>query len=90
MQAARKLNIDLSKTAIDLLSISEHKPYAPKGIGCLYIRNRSKTSIKPLFNGGGQEWGLRAGTLPTHQIVAFAKALSIACDRMQTDYSHAL
>ncbi|NOQ36002.1 MAG: aminotransferase class V-fold PLP-dependent enzyme [Methylococcaceae bacterium] len=89
-QAAGKLSIDLSQTPIDLLSISGHKLYAPKGIGCLYIRNRKNVSLKPLFNGGGQEYGLRAGTLATHQIVAFAKALTLACENLQQDYDHAL
>lgn len=89
-QAAGKLNIDLSHVPIDLLSISAHKFYAPKGIGCLVIRNRHKTLLKPLFNGGGQEYGLRAGTLATHQIAGFAKALVIACEQQRQDYNHAL
>ncbi len=89
-QSAGKLTLDLSQIPIDLLSISAHKFYAPKGIGCLYIRNRHNVSLKPLFNGGGQEYGLRAGTLATHQIVAFAKALMIAGERQQQDYDHAL
>ncbi len=89
-QATGKLNIDLTKIPIDLLSISGHKFYAPKGIGCLYIRNRHKIILKPLFNGGNQEYGLRAGTLATHQIMGFAKALTIACERQQKDYDHAL
>jgi len=89
-QAAGKLNIDLLQVPIDLLSISAHKFYAPKGIGCLVIRNRHKIVLKPLFNGGGQEYGLRAGTLATHQIAGFAKALTTACERQQQDYDHVL
>jgi cysteine desulfurase len=89
-QSAGKIPLNLSKIPIDLLSISAHKFYAPKGIGCLIIRNRHQISLKPLFNGGNQEYGLRAGTLATHQIAGFAKALVIACNQQTHDYNHAL
>lgn len=85
-QSAGKIKIDLAKTPIDLLSISAHKFYGPKGIGCLYIRNRRQTNLTPLLHGGGQEYGLRSGTLPTHQIVGMASAFSIAHESMQEDY----
>lgn len=71
-QSAGKLTIDLTKTPIDLLSISAHKFYGPKGIGCLYVRDRKQTNLAPLMHGGGQEYGLRPGTLPTHQIIGMA------------------
>jgi cysteine desulfurase len=87
-QSAGKINIDLTKTPIDLLSISAHKLYGPKGIGCLYVRNRKQTRLTPLMHGGGQEYTLRPGTLPTHQIVGMATAFKIAQDLQLTDYQH--
>ncbi|MDO9046589.1 MAG: aminotransferase class V-fold PLP-dependent enzyme [Methylobacter sp.] len=87
-QSAGKLKIDLTKSPIDLLSISAHKLYGPKGIGCLYVRNRKQTNLTPLLHGGGQEYGLRPGTLPTHQIVGMATAFRIAHELMLSDYQH--
>ena len=87
-QSAGKLKIDLSQTPIDLLSISGHKFYGPKGIGCLYVRNRNQQRLTPLMQGGGQEYGLRPGTLPTHQIVGMATAIKIAHNSMSCDYQH--
>ena len=87
-QSAGKISIDLSKTPIDLLSISAHKLYGPKGIGCLYVRNRKQTRLTPLMHGGGQEYGLRPGTLPTHQIVGMATAIKMAHDSMSRDDQH--
>lgn len=87
-QSAGKLNIDLSKTPIDLLSLSAHKFYGSKGIGGLVVRNRKQTHLTPLLHGGGQEYGLRAGTLPTHQIVGMATAFKLAHESMLTDYQH--
>jgi len=87
-QSAGKIKIDLDATPIDLLSISAHKFYGPKGIGCLYVRNRKQTNLMPLLHGGGQEYGLRPGTLPTHQIVGMANAFRIAHELMLTDYQH--
>ena len=87
-QSAGKLSIDLTQTPIDLLSISAHKLYGPKGIGCLYLRNRKQTRLAPLMQGGGQEYGLRPGTLPTHQIVGMATAFKMAHDLMSRDYQH--
>jgi cysteine desulfurase len=87
-QSAGKINIDLVKTPIDLLSISAHKLYGPKGIGCLYVRNRKQTRLAPLMHGGGQEYALRPGTLPTHQIVGMATAFKIAKDKYLTDNQH--
>lgn len=87
-QSAGKIKIDLTKTPIDLLSISAHKLYGPKGIGCLYVRNRKRTNLTPLLHGGGQEYGLRPGTLPTHQILGMASAFKIADESMLSDYQH--
>jgi len=87
-QSAGKLKIDLAKTPIDLLSLSAHKFYGPKGIGCLYVRNRRQTNLTPLMHGGGQEYGLRPGTLPTHQIVGMATAFKIAHNLILSDYQH--
>jgi len=87
-QSAGKLKIDLSQTPIDLLSISGHKFYGPKGIGCLYVRNRKQQRLTPLMQGGAQEYGLRPGTLPTHQIVGMATALKLAANSLVNDYLH--
>jgi cysteine desulfurase len=87
-QSAGKLNIDLSQIPIDLLSISGHKFYGPKGIGCLYIRNRKQQRLMPLMQGGGQEYGLRPGTLPTHQIVGMATAFKLAAHSLDKDNQH--
>jgi len=87
-QSAGKLPIDLSAMPIDFLSLSAHKFHGPKGIGCLYIRNRKQTRLTPLLYGGRQEYGLRPGTLPTHQIVSMAAAFTLACARQETDEAH--
>ena len=89
-QSAGKLAIDLSATPIDLLSMSAHKFYGPKGIGCLYIRNRKQVGLTPLLHGGRQEQGLRPGTLPTHQISAMAAAFKLANKHIDQDFSHCL
>jgi len=89
-QSAGKLAIDLTTTPIDLVSISGHKFYGPKGIGCLYVRNRKKVNLTPLLHGGGQEYALRPGTLATHQIVGMATAFKLANDQMASDYEHVL
>ena len=84
-QSVGKLAIDLNQTPIDLLSVSGHKCYGPKGIGCLYIRNRKRQRLMPLMQGGGQEYGLRPGTLPTHQIVGMATAFKLAANSLEKD-----
>jgi len=75
-QAAGKYAIDLDATPIDLLTASGHKLQGPKGIGCLIIRNRRQLRLAPMMHGGEQEYGLRPGTLPVHQIIGFASALT--------------
>jgi len=87
-QSAGKVPIDLSLMPIDLLSLSAHKFHGPKGIGCLYVRNRKQAGLRPLLYGGGQEYGLRPGTLPTHQIVSMAAAFTLACARQEADAGH--
>lgn len=78
VQAAGTEHIDLASTPIDLLSISAHKMYGPKGVGALYVRRRSKLRMAPLVFGGGQERGLRSGTLPVHQIVGLGAAFAVS------------
>ena len=84
-QSAGKLPINLSELPIDLLSLSAHKFYGPKGIGCLFIRNRAKMHLQALTQGGGQEFGLRPGTLATHQIAGMAKALELVHQQMDKE-----
>lgn len=82
-QSAGKLPINLQTLPVDLLSLSAHKLYGPKGIGALYVRQHPiRVRLEPLLYGGGQERGLRAGTLPTHQIVAMGEAFRIAGETM--------
>lgn len=85
-QSAGKFEIDLQELPIDLLSLSAHKFHGPKGVGCLIIRNRARTPIAPLCFGGGQEYGLRPGTLATHQIIGLATALQQSARRRTADF----
>lgn len=78
VQAAGKLQIDLARTPIDLLSLSAHKLYGPKGIGALFVRKRPRARLTPQIHGGGHEQGMRSGTLATHQIVGFGTACRLA------------
>jgi cysteine desulfurase len=84
-QAAGKVKVDVRAMGIDAASISAHKFYGPKGIGALYIRRRPRLRLAPLFSGGGQERGLRSGTLPTPLIVGFGEACRIAVAGMQAE-----
>lgn len=77
-QTPGKLAIDLEKTPIDLLSLSAHKSYGPKGIGALYLRKKPRIRVEPLIHGGGHEQGMRSGTLATHQIVGMGQAFYLA------------
>ena len=77
-QATGKVDIDLAATPIDLLSLSAHKTYGPKGIGALYVRRKPRIRLEALIHGGGHERGLRSGTLATHQIVGMGEAYAIA------------
>ena len=73
---------------IDLMSISGHKIYGPKGIGALYVRRRPRVRLEPLFSGGGQERGFRSGTLPTPMVVGLGEAAAIAKLEMDKDRAH--
>jgi cysteine desulfurase len=77
-QSAGKLPLNVEAMNIDLLSITAHKTYGPKGIGALYVRRRPPLGLRPLSYGGGQEAGLRSGTLPTHQIVGMGLAFEVS------------
>jgi cysteine desulfurase len=87
-QAFGKIPIDVNDLNIDLASISGHKIYGPKGIGALYLRKKPRVRLSPLFNGGGQERGLRSGTLAPFLAVGLGKAASIAAQEMDKDYQH--
>ncbi|MDR2645694.1 MAG: IscS subfamily cysteine desulfurase [Holosporaceae bacterium] len=82
-QAVGKINVDASQ--VDLMSISSHKIYGPKGVGALYIRLNPRVQLSPLFYGGGQEQGLRSGTLPTPLCVGLGKACAIAQEEMRSE-----
>lgn len=77
-QSAGKLPIDMETLKVDLLSLSAHKMYGPKGIGALYVRRKPRIRIEAQMHGGGHERGMRSGTLPTHQIVGMGEAARIA------------
>jgi cysteine desulfurase len=81
-QAFGKIPLDVEAMKIDLMSISGHKIYGPKGVGALYIRRRPRVRLLPLFDGGGQERGLRSGTLPTPLCVGLGQAAAIAGPEM--------
>jgi cysteine desulfurase len=69
-----KISLDLKQINIDLMSISGHKLYGPKGVGALYVRKKPRVRLTPIMSGGGQERGLRSGTVPTHLVVGLGKA----------------
>jgi cysteine desulfurase len=81
-QAAGKIPLDVEAMKIDLLSISAHKAYGPMGVGALYVRRRPRVRLEPLFDGGGQERGLRSGTLPLPLCVGLGAACAIAGEAM--------
>ncbi len=91
-QSAGKIPIDMQTMQIDLLSISGHKMYGPKGIGVLYVRRKPRARIEAQMHGGGHERGMRSGTLPTHQIVGIGEAARIAKAEMgaEAERLHAL
>ncbi len=84
-QAAGRLPVDAGALGVHLASISAHKLYGPKGIGALYVRRRPRTRLEPLFSGGGQERGLRPGTVPTPLVVGFGEACRISAMQMNAD-----
>jgi cysteine desulfurase len=84
-QSAGKVPIDVNAANVDLLSLSAHKIYGPKGIGALYVRRKPRVRLEAQMHGGGHERGMRSGTLPTHQIVGMGEAFRIAREEMATE-----
>jgi len=87
-QSAGKINIDMQDLKVDLLSMSAHKMYGPKGIGALYVSRKPRVRLEAQTHGGGHERGMRSGTLPTHQIVGMGEACRIAKEEMAQDQAH--
>ena len=81
-QATGKVEIDLAKLPVDLMSLASHKTYGPKGMGALYVRRKPRIRIEAQMHGGGHERGMRSGTLPVHQIVGMGLAFEIARQEM--------
>lgn len=84
-QAVGKMEIDLQKTKIDLMTMTAHKICGPKGIGALFVRRRPRVRLEAQMHGGGHERGMRSGTLPTHQIVGMGEAYRIAREEMKEE-----
>ncbi|PKI14219.1 IscS subfamily cysteine desulfurase [Colwellia sp. 12G3] len=87
-QSAGKINIDMQSLKVDLMSISAHKMYGPKGIGALYVSRKPRIRLEAQTHGGGHERGMRSGTLATHQIVGMGEACRIAKEEMAQDQAH--
>lgn len=85
-QALGKIPIDVDKWNVSLMSLSGHKIYAPKGIGALYMRRRPRIRVEPQMNGGGQERGIRSGTVPTPLVVGMGAACELAMKEMEYDH----
>ena len=81
-QATGRVEIDLSQLPVDLMSLTAHKTYGPKGMGALFVRRKPRIRIEAQMHGGGHERGMRSGTLPTHQIVGMGEAYRIAQEEM--------
>lgn len=77
-QSVGKIRVDVNALGIDLLSMSAHKVYGPKGVGALYVRRQPRVRLQPILFGGGHEYGLRSGTLPVHQIIGMGAAFHMA------------
>ena len=89
-QATGKIEIDLAKLPVDLMSFSSHKTYGPKGMGALFVRRKPRIRIEAQIHGGGHERGMRSGTLPTHQCVGMGEAFKLAKLEWKQDYDKAL
>lgn len=87
-QACGKIPIDVEKLNVDAMSISSHKMYGPKGMGAMYVRRRPRLRLEPLISGGGQERGLRSGTLPTALAVGLGAAAKVCAEEMENDRKH--
>lgn len=85
VQSAGRLPLDMRTLPVDLLSLSAHKLYGPKGIGALYVRQQPRVRLSPILHGGGQEAGLRPGTVPVHQAVGMGVAYELAVQRGEVD-----
>ncbi len=88
-QATGRVQIDLKTLPVDLMSLTAHKTYGPKGIGALYVRRKPRVRIEAQMHGGGHERGMRSGTLATHQIVGMGEAFRIAKEQIADDNAHA-
>lgn len=86
-QSAGRLPLNVAQLPVDLLSLSAHKIYGPKGVGALYLRAGTRARLTPLMFGGGQESGLRPGTLPTHQIAGFGVACELAGEALASEHA---
>ncbi len=84
-QATGRVDIDLATLPVDLMSLTSHKTYGPKGIGALYVRRKPRVRLEAQMHGGGHERGMRSGTLPTHQIVGMGEAYRIAKEEMHAE-----
>ncbi|MFM2482566.1 IscS subfamily cysteine desulfurase [Celerinatantimonas sp. YJH-8] len=89
-QSAGKVAIDLANLNVDLMSLSAHKVYGPKGIGALYVRRKPRVRIEAQMHGGGHERGMRSGTLPTHQIVGMGEAFHLAKEELAAESARLL
>jgi cysteine desulfurase len=87
-QSVGKISIDLATLPVDLLSLTAHKFYGPKGVGALYMADRPGCQLQPLMYGGGQERGLRPGTLAVHQIAGLGAAAELAARELENGYLH--
>jgi len=87
-QSVGKIPVNVDELKVDLMSISAHKLYGPKGIGALYVRRRPRVRLEPIFSGGGQERGFRSGTLPHPLVAGFGAACEIASREMERDLEH--
>ncbi|HHQ4602791.1 TPA: IscS subfamily cysteine desulfurase [Aeromonas veronii] len=85
VQSVGKIPVDVEALKVDLLSVSAHKVYGPKGIGALFVRRKPRVRLEAQMHGGGHERGMRSGTLPTHQIVGMGEAFRIAKEEMVSE-----
>jgi cysteine desulfurase len=81
-QSVGKLAIDVERDCVDLLALTAHKVHGPKGVGALCVRREPRLGLVPMLYGGGQERGLRSGTVPTHQVAGMGRAFAIAAEHM--------
>ncbi|BGP36090.1 cysteine desulfurase [Rhodotorula toruloides] len=87
-QAIGKVPVNVNDLKVDVMSVSGHKIYGPKGVGCLYVRRKPRVRLEPIINGGGQERGLRSGTVPVPLVVGLGEACRLAKKEMAADSAH--